>query len=152
MASLGLNELTYLGRCLLRPYSSMVISEASSDGLILNPTASLMPSQWRSRIPGLHMVFNTGRCCLNLSIFPLTRSATLRGPGWSPKDLVSLYMVRHISPTSFSISSAFRLAKGPVPWREHNLFMCCFGETIKIHWPSQSFFQNWDDAGGWNPS
>ena len=46
--------------------------------------------------------------CLNLSMRPRVRSATFLGPGWSPNDFVNLYMARHISVTSFSISSAFK--------------------------------------------
>lgn len=64
-------------------------------------------------MPGLQMVFRMGRCCLNLSTLFLTVSATRRGPAWSLNCLVSLYMVLHMSPTSFSISSEFRFWKGP---------------------------------------
>ena len=52
--------------------------------------------------------------CLKVSMRPRVRSATFLGPGWSLKVLVSLYIVRHISVTSFSISSAFSSWKEPV--------------------------------------
>ena len=69
--------------------------------------------QCRSRMPGLQMTFRIGRCCLNLSIFTLMRSATFLGPGWSDSVFVSLYIDLHISDTSFSTSSALIPVNGP---------------------------------------
>ena len=60
------------------------------------------------------MVWMMGRFTLNASSFFLMLSAERRGPGRSPKVLVSLCMVRHMLPTSSSTCSASSFRKGPV--------------------------------------
>ena len=71
-------------------------------------------SQCLSLMPGLQMVWMMGRFTLNASSFFLMLSAERRGPGRSPKVLVSLCMVRHMAPTSSSTCSASNFRKGPV--------------------------------------
>lgn len=88
-------------------------------------------SQCLSLMPGLQMVLRMGRCCLNLSTLFLTVSATRRGPAWSLNCLVSLYMVLHMSPTSFSISSEFRFWNGPI--NKQILHMQIFFHVTKLN-------------------
>ena len=71
--------------------------------------------QWRSLMPGLQMTFSSAWFILNFSICRRTRSATLRGAGWSENALLSLYSARLMSPHSCSIASAFSCWNGPAP-------------------------------------
>lgn len=87
---------------------------------VIHHPCCLTISQCLSLMPGLQMVLRMGRCCLNLSTLFLTVSATRRGPAWSLNCLVSLYMVLHMSPTSFSISSEFRFWNGPITNKQTN--------------------------------
>lgn len=89
---------------------------------VIHHPCCLTISQCLSLMPGLQMVLRMGRCCLNLSTLFLTVSATRRGPAWSLNCLVSLYMVLHMSPTSFSISSEFRFWNGPITNKQTNPF------------------------------
>lgn len=70
-------------------------------------------SQCLSFRPGLQTVVRMGRCCLNLSIFFLKFSVTRPGDVRSEKIFVSLYMVRHMFPSSSDTVSAFSCWNGP---------------------------------------
>ena len=70
-------------------------------------------SQCRSLRPGLQIICKSGMWTLNLSILLLTLSATLLGPGASPKVLVSFNTVLYMLPISSSTSSELMSVNGP---------------------------------------
>lgn len=61
-----------------------------------------------------------GQVLLELVHLVLDGVGHTAGPAWSLNCLVSLYMVLHMSPTSFSISSEFRFWNGPITNKQTN--------------------------------
>ena len=92
----------------------------SGSGTAVSPNISInrvdIPftcSQCRSLRPGLQIICKSGMWTLNLSILLLTLSATLLGPGASPKVLVSFNTVLYMLPISSSTSSELMSVNGP---------------------------------------